>query len=130
LVSRDLLSGSSTSQRGHDRGWFPNDVVSKKILGDSVARGELTISDAKGIARKALFDNSNVLYDLKLKWKPVEGGELFLILCELIVDLIDLNTDLFSAKAVSDILKSKGIDFVRIQWVDYCNLIVHQLICL
>jgi hypothetical protein len=39
-----------------------------------------------------------------------------------------LSTDSFSAKAASDLLKSKGIDFVRIQWVDYCNMIVFSVL--
>jgi hypothetical protein len=41
-----------------------------KILGESVSRGELKLSDAKVIAQEALFDNSNLLYNLKLELKP------------------------------------------------------------
>jgi hypothetical protein len=38
--------------------------------------------------------------------------------------MIDTAIDPFSAKAVTKLLKAKEIDFVRIQWVDYCNMIV------
>jgi hypothetical protein len=44
------------------------------ILWESVSRGELTLSDAKDIARKALFDNSNELYSLGLEMKPLNPG--------------------------------------------------------
>jgi hypothetical protein len=45
-----------------------------KILDESVSRGEMTISDAKNIAYRALFENSNVIYDLGLQYKRLEPG--------------------------------------------------------
>jgi hypothetical protein len=45
-----------------------------KILGESISRGEMTLSDAKDIARRALFENSNKLYNLELQLKPFETG--------------------------------------------------------
>jgi hypothetical protein len=80
----------------------------------------LTLPSAKDIAQKALFDNSNTLYKLNLTLKALP-------ICTTFPDRSDRlanTTDTFSAKAIGDLLKSKNIDFVRLQWVDYCNMIV------
>lgn len=45
-----------------------------KILDESVSGGEMTILDAKNIAYRALFDNSNVIYNLRLQFAPLEPG--------------------------------------------------------
>lgn len=36
--------------------------------------------------------------------------------------------DAFSERTVKEFLTLKGVDFVRIQWVDYCNMIVIRLV--
>jgi hypothetical protein len=82
-------------------------------LGQNITRGELTIEDAKAIARKALFDNSNTLYMLNLQYTPLPTALT--------------NVDCTSGHAVGDYLKSAGVDLVRIQWVDYVNFIVRPL---
>ena len=47
-----------------------------------------------------------------------------MVLSNLNLITIDLIADTFSERAIEDYFKFKGIDFVRIQWVDYCNMIV------
>jgi len=45
-----------------------------KLLNASVTRGEMTIADAKNIAYRAFFENSNVIYNLRLQYRPLEPG--------------------------------------------------------
>ena len=77
-------------------------------------REELTLPAAKDIAQKAFFDNSNELYSLNLTFQPLKEP--------------DLTADSFSERTLAQFFKSKGIDFVCIQWVDYCNLIVFSIL--
>jgi hypothetical protein len=80
----------------------------------------MTLSDAKDIARKALFSNSNTLYNLNLELKLAEPGP------PLLTPVITAETtvDALTERTIADFFTAKGIDFVRIQWVDYCNMIV------
>ena len=73
-----------------------------------MSRGEMTLLEAKTIARNAFFDNSNSLYELGLEYEPLQT---------------DIIADSFSERSLVEYFESKGVDFVRIQWVDYCNLI-------
>ena len=84
----------------------------------------MTLSKAKDISQKALFDNSNTIYKLNLTLKALP---LSTTLSAFSNRIVTTTTDTFSAKAVGDLLKSKNIDFVRLQWVDYCNMIVRPL---
>jgi hypothetical protein len=98
----------------------PTNSKLTQILDESVSRGEMALSDAKDIARKALFSNSNTLYNLKLKLRLSEPGPPLLTA----VITAETKVDALTERTIADFFTQKGIDLVRIQWVDYCNMIV------
>ncbi|KAJ1302130.1 hypothetical protein OPQ81_000959 [Rhizoctonia solani] len=110
-----------------------------EVLAEYVAREEILFEEALGIAKQIFFENSNKLYNLGIKYTEldlvrsssmpdksrttpfehtpaVEAGQL---------NRLPANLDLPSSISF---IRSQGIKFIRLVWVDYVNMIRYRVI--
>src|SRR5947207_9358155 len=82
----------------------------------------MTFSDAKDVACKLLFDNSNYLYKLDLQLKPIESGTL----------ISQLNNRRYNRRCILRtnyrcLLQIQRNRFCTHSMGRYCNMIVYSL---
>ncbi|CAE6458094.1 unnamed protein product [Rhizoctonia solani] len=105
-----------------------------EVLAEYVDRQEIQFEEALGIAKQLFFENSNKLYSLGIKYNELdlkpsnaiqplgaipsehETGQLA---------KLSANLDLSSSLSW---IKSQGIKFIRLTWVDYVNMIRYRII--
>ncbi|CAE6467931.1 unnamed protein product [Rhizoctonia solani] len=105
-----------------------------EVLAEYTDRQEIQFEEALEIAKRLFFENSNKLYNLGIKYTelgqstsadttipsdqivPTETGKLA---------KIPANLDL---KGSISFVKSQGVKFIRLTWVDYVNLIRYRVV--
>ncbi|KAH7345713.1 hypothetical protein B0J17DRAFT_592592 [Rhizoctonia solani] len=115
-----------------------------EVLAEYVDRQEIEFEEALGIAKQLFFENSNKLYNLGVNYaefdqpsdalqsagqtlykasnvpsnqtRPIEAGQL-----------ARLPTNLNLPSSIS-FIRSQGIKFIRLTWVDYVNMIRYRVV--
>ncbi|CAE6416926.1 unnamed protein product [Rhizoctonia solani] len=109
-----------------------------EVLAEYVDRQEIQFEEAIGIAKQLFFENSNKLYSLGIKYTELDLKSSDKIhhasqpLATLPSEhetgqLVRLPADLDLPSSLSWI-KSQGIKFIRLAWVDYVNMIRYRVI--
>ncbi|KDN45690.1 hypothetical protein RSAG8_04774, partial [Rhizoctonia solani AG-8 WAC10335] len=113
-----------------------------EVLAEYVDRQEIQFEEAIGIAKQVFFENSNKLYSLGIKYTELDSTESSDALRHANQPLgkepdvpsehgtgqlarLPANLDLPSSISF---IKSQGIKFIRLAWVDYVNMIRYRAI--
>ncbi|KAG8696607.1 hypothetical protein FRC08_007050, partial [Ceratobasidium sp. 394] len=103
--------------------------VMAEVLAESIARGDIHLGDAIKIAKRMLFENSNQLYNLGLAYAELdpEADPISTGLSNSAQPTMN-DSPSTSLSSLVDALRSQGIKFVRLAWVDYVNLLRYRVI--
>ncbi|CAE6522510.1 unnamed protein product [Rhizoctonia solani] len=108
-----------------------------EVLAEYVDRQEIQFEEAFGIAKQIFFENSNKLYSLGIKYTELYSTQSSDALRHANQPLdaplhetgqlarLPANLDLPSSISF---IKSQGIKFIRLTWVDYVNMIRYRVI--
>ncbi|KAG8689194.1 hypothetical protein FRC11_003844 [Ceratobasidium sp. 423] len=97
-----------------------------EVLAEYVDRQEIQFEEALGIAKQVFFENSNKLYSLGIKYTELDPTTLDkgLVVTE---HPARLPSNLDLPNSIS-FIRSQGIKFIRLVWVDYVNMIRYRVI--
>ncbi|KAG9080867.1 hypothetical protein FS749_007869 [Ceratobasidium sp. UAMH 11750] len=103
--------------------------VMAEVLAENIARGDIHLGDAIKIAKRMLFENSNQLYNLGLAYTELdpEADPISTGLNNSAQPTMN-DSPSTSLSSLVDALRSQGIKFVRLAWVDYVNLLRYRVI--
>ncbi|CAE7221000.1 unnamed protein product [Rhizoctonia solani] len=113
-----------------------------EVLAEYVHRQEIGFEEALGIAKQVFFENSNKLYRLGIKYTELDSTQSSDTLRHASQPLdagpsvpsehekgqlarLPANLDLPSSISL---IKSQGIKFIRLAWVDYVNMMRYRVI--
>ncbi|CAE6505401.1 unnamed protein product [Rhizoctonia solani] len=102
-------------------------------LAEYVDRQEIRFEEALGIAKQVFFENSNKLYSLGIKYAELDPATLdkgSVIPSSTHVETehpARLPSNLDLPNSIS-FIKSQGIKFIRLAWVDYVNMIRYRVV--